>query len=108
MRRRRRWWGLALLAPAVLGCSLVNGIQRSGELRLPGLAAPVSVSRDEKGMAFIQAASPADAMRALGFVTAQDRLFPMELSRRMAQGRISELAGEPGGGPSVPDSAFEE
>lgn len=95
MRRRRRWWGLLLLSSAVLGCSLLNGIQRSGERRLPGLAAPVSVSRDEKGMAFIQAASSADAMRALGFVTAQDRLFPMELSRRMAQGRISELAGEP-------------
>jgi penicillin amidase len=89
-----RWWWPGLLLAVTLGCGTLNAIQRSGELRLPGLAAPVTVCRDEKGMAMIQAASQADALRALGFVTAQDRLFQMELSRRMAAGRISELAGE--------------
>jgi hypothetical protein len=89
-----RWWWPGLLLAVTLGCGTLNAIQRSGELRLPGLAAPVTVCRDEKGMAMIQAASQADALRALGFVTAQDRLFQMELSRRVAAGRISELAGE--------------
>ena len=76
------------------GCSLLNDYQDSGELRLSGLSAPVKVLRDEKGMAYIYAQNRDDAMMAYGFVTAQDRLFQMEVSRRFAQGRICELAGE--------------
>ncbi|TFH42653.1 MAG: penicillin acylase family protein [Chrysiogenales bacterium] len=69
-------------------------IQTSGEIRVEGLDSPVTVIRDEKGMPFIYAKSIPDALRAQGFIAAQDRLFQMELSRMMSQGRISELAGE--------------
>ncbi|MBN2078174.1 MAG: penicillin acylase family protein [Spirochaetes bacterium] len=69
-------------------------VQTKGEIRVEGLAAPVTVIRDEKGMPYIHAASLPDALRAQGFITAQDRLFQMELSRMMSQGRISELVGE--------------
>ena len=76
------------------GCSFLNDYQDSGELKLAGLSAPVKVLRDEKGMAYIYAQNRDDAMMAHGFVTAQDRLFQMEVTRRFAQGRICELAGE--------------
>jgi penicillin amidase len=45
-------------------------------------------------MAYLSAQNNDDLFFAQGFVTAQDRLFPMELTRLMASGRISELAGE--------------
>jgi len=76
------------------GCSFLNDYQDSGELKLAGLKEPVKVMRDEKGMAYIYARNRDDAMMAHGFVTAQDRLFQMEVTRRFAQGRICELAGE--------------
>ncbi len=76
------------------GCSFLNDYQASGELNLKGLKAPVKVMRDEKGMAYIYARSADDAYMAHGFITAQDRLFQMEVTRRFAQGRICELAGE--------------
>lgn len=81
---------------ALPGCGWINRFQRDGEIKLPGLAAPVKVMRDEKGMAYIYAKDLHDAVMAQGFVTAQDRLFNMELVRLMATGRISELAGEKG------------
>ena len=77
-----------------LGCAGLNRYQTDGNLVLMGLDAPVKVVRDEKGMAYIHAETMADAMRALGYVTAQDRLFQMTLTRLFAEGRICELAGE--------------
>ncbi|TPG59864.1 penicillin acylase family protein [Roseomonas nepalensis] len=65
----------------------------AGELRLPGLAAPVEVLRDEWGVPHIRAAGEADAWFALGAVHAQDRLFQMELNRRRALGRAAEWLG---------------
>ena len=78
---------------AMTGCASMNRYRSSGDLSLAGLSAPVTVHRDEKGMAFIYAGNRSDALRAYGFVTAQDRLFQMELVRRLAEGRICELAG---------------
>jgi penicillin amidase len=65
-------------------------------LALTGLQHPVKVVRDEKGMPYIFAANWPDAFQAMGFVTAQDRLFQMELTRMVATGRIAELVGEKG------------
>ena len=79
---------LALLLP------YLNTYQKEGELTLPGLKKGVTVKRDEKGMAYIYAENLHDAIMAQGFVTAQDRLFQMQLTRLFAQGRIAELAGE--------------
>lgn len=81
-------------AMLISGCASLNDFQQRGTLNLAGLASPATVLRDEKGMAYIRAASPADAIRAQGFVCAQDRLFQMDLNRRFAAGRISEFAGE--------------
>ncbi|MBW2433559.1 MAG: penicillin acylase family protein, partial [Deltaproteobacteria bacterium] len=76
------------------GASPLNRYAGSGSLDLPGLKEPVTVHRDEKGMAYIYAANLEDLFFAQGFVTAQDRLFQMELTKLFASGRISELAGE--------------
>src|SRR5512136_1735088 len=67
--------------------------QTNGELKLPGLAAPVEVLRDRWGIPHIYAATFHDLFFAQGFVHAQDRLWQMELNRRMASGRLSELFG---------------
>lgn len=87
-----------IVALVVLGISFLplNSPQRAGKLILPGLSAEVSVLRDYQGMAYIQAQNMEDLMRAQGFLTAQDRLFSLELTRLMAGGRISELVGEKG------------
>ena len=49
---------------------------------------------DEFGVPHIYAESQKDAMEALGYVHAQDRLWQMELLRRISAGRLSELFGE--------------
>ncbi len=67
----------------------------SGELELAGLGGPVTVSRDALGIPLIEAASDRDAAMALGFVHAQDRLWQMEMSRRIGAGRLAEVVGEP-------------
>ncbi len=67
--------------------------QVAGERVLPGLKRPVEVVRDAHGVPHIYAADPLDAYAALGFVHAQDRLFQMDLRRRAAAGRLSEVAG---------------
>nr|WP_314491326.1 penicillin acylase family protein [uncultured Pseudomonas sp.] len=67
--------------------------QRSGEQALAGLQAPVSVRYDERGVPHIQADSEADLYRALGYVHAQDRLFQMEMVRRLARGELAEVLG---------------
>jgi penicillin amidase len=85
---------LTLLVAGISACSFLNSFQSEGALVLPGLKAPVTVHRDEKGMAFIYAQDIQDAAMAQGFVTAQDRLFQMELTRLVATGRICEMAGE--------------
>ncbi len=97
-----KWIKTAVLVLVVLSVVLSllryrsNSFQRGGELALKGLTDSVKVLRDEKGMAYIYAANSHDAFYAQGFVTAQDRLFQMELTKLFATGRISELAGEGG------------
>lgn len=68
--------------------------QRSGSLELTELSAPVDVHYDERGVPHIQAQNELDAYRALGYVHAQDRLFQMEIMRRLARGELSEILGE--------------
>ena len=93
----RMWFcAFLILCLSIGGCSKLNDYQTDGTLALPGLTNTVKVVRDEKGMPYIYAQNDEDAFRALGFVTAQDRLFQMELTRLFASGRISELAGEKG------------
>ena len=67
--------------------------QTKGTLDLPGLEHPVTVVRDGLGVPTIKADSPHDLYLALGFVHAQDRLWQMDLQRRVAQGRLSQIFG---------------
>jgi penicillin amidase len=87
---------ILILTVVLCGCSWINRYQKDGVIHLPGLTAEVKVMRDEKGMAYIYAGNMHDALVTQGFVTAQDRLFNMELVRLLATGRISELVGEKG------------
>lgn len=65
----------------------------NGDLHLPGLSSSVEIIRDRWGVPHIYAGSPHDLFFAQGFVHAQDRLWQMELNRRTATGRLSELFG---------------
>jgi len=67
--------------------------QRSGDLRLGNLQSQVSVYYDAWGVPHIDAQNEEDAYRALGYVHAQDRLFQMDMLRRVGGGRLSELFG---------------
>ena len=67
--------------------------QLDGQLVLPGLSAPVTVTRDFHGVPTIEAQSLADLFFAQGYVTAQDRLWQMDIMRRYAAGEISEIIG---------------
>ena len=67
--------------------------QRSGSVDLVGLQAPVSVRYDERGVPHIEAGNEADMYHALGYVHAQDRLFQMEVARRLARGELAEILG---------------
>lgn len=103
-RRRRRsgWWrrlaaGFWLLA-AIAVLTVAGLLWRTipadeMDLRIAGLSAPVSIALDEAGIPRIRARTERDAAIALGFLHARDRLFQMEMMRRGAQGRLSEIAG---------------
>ena len=67
--------------------------QVTGTLPVEGLESPVRVVRDHWGVPHIYATSQSDLFVAQGFVQAQDRLFQMDLWRRAAQGRLSEVLG---------------
>ncbi|MDH7498836.1 MAG: penicillin acylase family protein [candidate division NC10 bacterium] len=68
--------------------------QQAGEIQRVPLHGPVEVIRDPSGIPHIYAQDEHDLMVAQGFVHAQDRLWQMEVTRRLAQGRLSEIAGE--------------
>jgi penicillin amidase len=88
---------LAVLIVLAAGATLwlLSSLPRfDGELHLAGLAQEVRVRRDANAIPHIAAKSANDAYFALGFVHAQDRLWQMDLERRVAQGRLSELFGE--------------
>ncbi len=65
-----------------------------GEIRLRGMTAPVEIVRDRWGIPHISGRDPLDAYFGQGFCHAQDRLWQMELTRRLAAGRLSEVFGK--------------
>src|SRR5947199_7114874 len=67
--------------------------QTSGTLSLAGLRQPVTVFRDTWGVAHIYAGNQHDLFFAQGYVAAQDRLFQMELWKRVGQGTLAEILG---------------
>jgi penicillin amidase len=89
-----------LLVIAVGGVILVVALLRAslpkldGEQRVPGLESPVKITSDRYGIPTIVAHSRLDAMLALGYVTARDRLWQIDILRRRAAGRLSEILGK--------------
>ena len=68
--------------------------QLDGRLQVKGLSAAVKVTRDSHGVPAIEAATLEDLFLAQGYVTAQDRLWQMDVMRRFASGELSEILGE--------------
>ena len=108
-RRKRRWprillWSccglpvLLLFAPlaAVLWLRSATKAalpQLDGDVHLSGLSAPVTVRRDAHGVPHIDAATEDDLLIAQGYVTAQDRLWQIDASRRNSNGELAEIMG---------------
>ena len=84
---------LLLLTVAISGALWATVPSSRDTARIPGLSAPVQIAFDPDGIPHIQAATERDAAAALGFVHARDRMFQMEMMRRAASGRLSEIAG---------------
>ncbi len=68
--------------------------EQQGTLAVKGIGSQTRVLRDSLGVPYIEANSDSDAYFALGFVHAQDRLFQMEMYRRLGEGKLSEIFGE--------------
>lgn len=65
----------------------------SGQVKIPGLIEPVEVIRDQYGVPHLLARHETDLYRATGYVMAQDRLWQMDLIRRITSGRLAEIFG---------------
>jgi len=88
---------LVLLAAAIAGYAYYVAHaalpQLDGSLQVSGLSGPVTVVRDTHGVPTIEATNLADLFFAQGYVTAQDRLWKMDVMRRFAGGELSEILG---------------
>ena len=88
---------ISLILLLVVGLWLFTRILHptyDGELDLANISDEVTVYFDEVGVPHISAKNQKDAFTALGYVHAQDRLWQMELIRRIAAGRLSEIFGK--------------
>src|SRR5262245_9930868 len=68
--------------------------QVDGTLRVSGISRPVTVIRDGYGVPHINAENLRDLLFAQGYVTAQDRFWQMDMTRRFAAGELSEILGK--------------
>ena len=95
---------LVLLVVALAGAVVTGGVwlrhkmrsslpQLDGSLEVSGLSAPVIVRRDQHGVPHLEASNLDDLLFAQGYVTAQDRLWELDMARRMAAGDAAELLG---------------
>src|SRR5216684_2257175 len=78
------------LSRVLLGWTLPR---RNESIKLPGLVAPVMIVIDRSGVPHVEAQSAHDAFFAHGYLHARDRLWQMELNRRVARGELAELFG---------------
>src|SRR5208282_2468107 len=106
VRRRNPALRILYYAVCLLLVALVVGVwwlywmarrplpQLDGSVAVAGISSKVRVTRDEHGVPTIEAASLDDLFFAQGYVTAQDRLWQMDMMRRAAAGELSEVIGE--------------
>jgi len=71
-----------------------EALPETGRFTIPGLADEAYVVRTEADVPHVYAKNRLDLMRVFGFAMARDRFFQMDLTRRLSQGRISELLGD--------------
>ncbi|AJG19676.1 penicillin acylase family protein [Cupriavidus basilensis] len=98
---KRLTWLVLTLAVLLLVCAFgayvwyrqASQPQTAGTLKLPGLRESVSIVRDRHAVPHIKAANAQDAYFALGFVHAQDRLWQLQMNKRIASGRLAEILG---------------
>lgn len=94
-----KWLALSLTVLLVIAAiSAYFFMRRSlppmdGQLSLAGLSQSVKIQRDTYGIPHIFAANKMDALKALGFTIASERLFQMEMQRRLVYGTLSEVVG---------------
>lgn len=91
------WILLSLLVIGIVGYQIAKfnfGPKYKGEIILEGLNAETEVYFDNFGVPHIYASSAEDAYQTLGYVHAQDRLFQMEMMRRVGTGTLAEFLGE--------------
>ncbi len=95
MKRTLTVIAVAVAAAAAGGAWYLHAKQplRNGSLAVAHLQAPVDVRYDERGVPHLYAQNQTDLYRALGYVHAQDRLFQMEMLRRLARGELAEVLG---------------
>ncbi|WP_449065647.1 penicillin acylase family protein [Planomonospora algeriensis] len=102
LSRPLRWAARVLSVLVVLAVVLAGAAtwtvrrsfpQLSGEARLPGLSAAVTVQRDGYGIPHLYADTAADLLKAQGYVHAQDRFWEMDFRRKTTAGRLSEVFG---------------
>ncbi|MCG8688524.1 MAG: penicillin acylase family protein, partial [Desulfobacterales bacterium] len=102
MKQILRFFSFSVLILAALGILVTGGIwlyldyqkpRIDGRLTCPGLEKEVQIIRDQWGIPHILAQSGKDAYFALGYTLAQDRLFQMELQRRLSKGELAEILG---------------
>ncbi len=86
---------LACLAAAPAHADPVTDLPIAQTLTFPQLSAPVDVVRDAKGVPHIYASNQNDAAFALGNIHARERMFQMDVYRRVPSGTVSELLGFP-------------
>ncbi len=95
-----RWIGALLVLAGLLAAATWAGIrhqqpQYGGNTPLQGLTQSVAVQFDDFGVPTIEAQSDTDALRVLGWLHAQERLFQMDVLRRVGKGELAALFGEP-------------
>ncbi|EJM76262.1 penicilin amidase [Pseudomonas sp. GM49] len=84
---------IVVLAAGAGGYLYSKQPSRQGMVELQHLQGSVTVRYDERGIPHIRADNETDLYRALGYVHAQDRLFQMEVLRRLARGELAEVLG---------------
>lgn len=87
--------GVLILIAGTMGYAylLSTAPNYNGEVSISGIKSEVEIKFDNFGVPHIYAQNDEDCYKALGFVHAQDRLFQMEMIKRLSSGRLSEILG---------------
>ena len=100
MKKFIKYFVLLLILIGIGGYFYVQSIKKSAlpdynkNIKIAGLTGDVKVFRDEHGVPHIVAQNEHDLYTVVGYLSAQDRMWQMDLLRRVTQGRLSEIFGK--------------